>query len=196
MKTITTLAIVALALPCLGEEDKSAPKPVAATRPPSHKELAKTRKEQEIERYGEERKPIKPLVNIRKRDLFAISTLFSYRGYWGMVPKNAVIYVPPHLKDKIVQKPKGKLLHWPLFLQKNGGWIHTHEVSMAQAKGKEKVDQKAIEAYKGLNKIVVATYHRQPITVKAEALLPPEDPNKATVDPKNGNKKPNKLGPQ
>ncbi len=129
-------------------------------------------------RRGKNPKPVKPIVHAKKRDLFAESTLFVNRGNWGMVPKGAVIYVPPHLKKKIVLKPKGKLLRWPQFLQKNGGWIHTHAVTMDQAKGKAKIDQKVIKAYKGLNKIVVATYHTLPITVKPKALLPPEKPGK------------------
>ncbi|MEJ6702375.1 MAG: hypothetical protein QNL01_15580 [Akkermansiaceae bacterium] len=172
MKLTIILALTVLALPGITQAAGGAKKPVVAKKTPTHNELAKSQKKQDIERHGEEREPIKPLVDIRKRDLFAISTLFVHNGNWAMVPRNAVIYVPPRLKGKVVQKPVGKLLRWPLFLQKYGGLFHTHEVSMEQAKGKKKILPKSIKAYKGTGKIVVATYHRQPITVKADALRP------------------------
>ena len=193
MKTPVTLVLTSLALTSLLAAEEQAKKPVVATKPPTHADLAKTQKEQEIERHGENREPIKPLVTIKKRDLFAISTLFVHNGNWAMVPRGAVIHVPPHLKSKIVQKPKGKLLRWPLFLQKYGGLFHTQEVSMEQAKGKNKIDPKVIEAYKGSSKIVVATYHRQPITVNLDALRPPEEPGQGTKAKTNQVKK---TGPQ
>lgn len=189
MKITTILALAALSLPGILQADEKADKPVVAKKPPTHSDLAKTQKKQLIARHGKEREPIKPLVDIRKRDLFAISTLFVHNGNWAMVPRKSVIYIPTQLKNKVVTKPEGKLLRWPLFLQKYGGLFHTHEVSMQQAKGKEKINPKAIEAYKGTGKIVVATYHRQPITVHADALRPPVKPGDKKDDKK-------KTGPQ
>lgn len=189
MKTLAAITIACLAMPCVAQAEDKAKKPVVATKPPGHAELAKIQKNQEIERHGEDREPIKPLVNIRKRDLFAISTLFHHNGNWAMVPKGAVIHIPSRLSDKVVTKPRGKLLRWPVFLARYGGLFHTQEVSMLQAKGKEKINPKAIEAYKGTGKIVVATYHRQPITVHLDALKPPAEPGQEKPgQPANSNK--------
>lgn len=189
-----TIVVGALALPSIMTAEPEPRKPVVATKPPTHEELAKNQKNQEIERHGEDRPPVKPLVTINKRDLFAMSTLFNHRGNWAMVPKRSVIYTPPRLKDKIVQKPQGKLLRWPLFLQKYGGLFHTHEVTMEQAKGKKAIDPKAIEAYRGTGKIVVATYRRQPITVHSDAFLPAEELEAKIANAKTA--KTNKPGPQ
>lgn len=193
MKAIVCIILTGSLLPALSLAQEARKKPVVATKPPTHAELANKQQQQVIERHGKDREPIKPLVDIRKRDLFAISTLFVHNGNWAMVPKGAVIHIPPRLSDKITSKPKGKLLRWPLFLQKYGGLFHTQEVSMQQAKGKQKIDPKAIEAYKGSGKIVVATYHRQPITVNPEALKPPVKPGQENT---NQPAKKDQTGPQ
>ncbi len=91
-----------------------------------------------------------------------------------MIPKTALIFTPERYKDKVVGKPQGSLLSWDKFFKQNSGWIHVHEVTLLQARGKEVIDPKVIAAYKSMGKIVVAAYKRNPITVKASALAPPE----------------------
>ena len=44
---------------------------------------------------------------------------------------------------------------------------------MSQAKGRNKINQKAIEAYQSIGKIVVATCAKGPISVAPDALKPP-----------------------
>lgn len=119
----------------------------------------------------------KPLVK-KRPNLVERSTLLANEGHWVMIPKTALIFTPERYKDNVVTKAQGSLLTWSAFLKKNRGWIHTHEVNLLQAKGKELVDQKVIAAYKSMGKVVIATYKNNPITVKAAALLPPEKKGK------------------
>lgn len=113
---------------------------------------------------------------IKKRpSLVEMSTLLASGGNWVMIPKTALIYVPDRYSDKVVAKPSGSLISWNEFLKRNAGWIHTHEVTVLQARGKEVIDQKIIQAYQSMGKVVIATHQKNPITVKASSLLPPEE---------------------
>lgn len=103
-----------------------------------------------------------------------MSTLLASGKNWVMIPETALIYLPDRYSDKVVIKPSGTLISWNSFLEKNSGWIHTHEVTILQARGKEVIDQKIIQAYQGMGKVVIATYKKNPITVKTSSLIPPE----------------------
>lgn len=115
-----------------------------------------------------------PVIN-KRAGLLERSTLLASGRHWAMIPKTALIYLPERYKSKVVSKPQGKLLKWSEFVKKNSGWIHTHEVKLSQARGLEIVDPKVVKAYKTMGKIVIATYQKNPITVKAAALVPPEE---------------------
>lgn len=172
-KPLLTLALLAASIaPALAEGDNDK-KPVVARKPPSHADIAKIQQKQAHAKNHTHKEPIKPLVTIKKHSLIGSSTLLGYSGYWTLVPRGAVIHIPVHHQNKILSKPKGKLLSWQQFLRKNYGWLHVHEIHMSQAKGHKKIDQKSIEAYKSIGKIVVATCAKGPISVAPDALKPP-----------------------
>lgn len=148
-------------------------KSVVAHKPPTHKDIAKIQRKQALAKAEIRKSPLKPIVTIKKHSLIGNSTLLASSRYWTLVPKGSVIHIPTHLKDRIVIKPKGKLLNWSDFLRKNYGWLHVQEIKMSQAKGRNKINQKAIEAYQSIGKIVVATCAKGPISVAPDALKPP-----------------------
>ena len=117
----------------------------------------------------------KATKKVKKKRLGIVesSTMLAYRGHWTLVPISSVIHTPSTHKDKIVTKPKGDLLTWESFLTKNSGWIHTHEVTIDQARGEKAINQKVIDAYKSMGKLIVATYKKGPISVEKSALSPP-----------------------
>lgn len=124
---------------------------------------------------AEEKASDAPVLPIKKRpSLMERSTLLTSGNSWVMIPKTAVIYLPDRYSNKVVTKPKGSLMGWNAFLRKNSGWIHTHEVTVQQARGIEVIDQKIIQAYQGMGKVVIATYQKNPITVKPSSLIIPE----------------------
>lgn len=176
MKLITIITITSLALPFAVHGDEEEKKPVIAKKPTTHKEIAAKQKEQadkKAEKHGDG--PIKPIVTVKKRSLIANSSLLASGGDWTLIPRGSVIHIPLHLKNKVVSKPKGKLINWKNFLRKNYGWLHVHEIKMTQAQGREKIDQKAIKAYKSIGKIVVATCAKGPISVAPDSLKPPQN---------------------
>lgn len=126
MKLTLTLAFLAtLITPALAEADKGN-KPVIARKPPSHADIAKIQQNQENAKEHTQTETIKPIITIKKHSLIGSSVLLGHRGYWTLVPKGSVIHTPDRHKDKIIDKPKGKLLSWKQFLRENYGWLHVH----------------------------------------------------------------------
>lgn len=140
---------------------------------PTHEDLL--RKRQSIVKKREVSEvPAKPLVKPKKRSLIASSTLLSDGVNWTLIPKGSVIVVPEQLKNKLVSKPVGKLVEWKRFLARNGSWLHTHPIQMRQAQGKETLDPDRFKKLRTLNKIVVATCAKGPISVSPDSF-PEED---------------------
>lgn len=99
------------------------------------------------------------------RDLIKESTVLCYNGNLTLVPKEAVIFVPDELKDRIGVKPKQKIKRWSEFYQVNRGWIRTIEVSRDQAMGYKPIAEGTMEAVKAGSSMVVATFSGGPISV-------------------------------
>jgi len=175
---IPCLAFCLITLNAVAEDNPTPAAPTNIVKRPTHKDLVKVQQEQEKEKHKRNAsRPVtkKPIVTIKKRSIIGSSTLLSSGVHWTLVPRGAVVYVPDHLKGKIVAKPSGTLISWKKFLHKNYGWLHIHPVKMTQAQGKEKISQKSIKAYKSMGKIVVATCAQGPISVAPDSLKPPVD---------------------
>ncbi|NWK54426.1 hypothetical protein HW115_02305 [Verrucomicrobiaceae bacterium N1E253] len=100
------------------------------------------------------------------------STILSHANKWTKIPQGSIMYTPDHLKKNIVATPTGKILSWNDFYRKNAGWIHLHPVTINQARGLTVIKADIIKAYQSMGKVVVATYHKAPISVMPKALEP------------------------
>jgi hypothetical protein len=94
------------------------------------------------------------------------SAILCSGGNWTIVPKEAVIHIPPAYQARVNGKRSGKLVPWQDFFAKNRGWIHTHSVSIAQARGDSPMVPEQVDTYKRLGRVVVAVCHNGPISVK------------------------------
>lgn len=173
IKPSLTLALLATLITPVFAEGDGEKKPVVARKPPSHADIAKIQQTQAKARDHIHKKAPQPLVTIKKHSLIGSSALLGHSGYWTLVPRGSVIHIPTRHLGKVLAKPKGKLLSWKQFLRENYGWLHVHEISMSQAKGRKKINPKSIEAYKSIGKIVVATCSKGPISVAPDSLKPP-----------------------
>lgn len=171
--TFVPCLLLAAALSLQAEEGGGTTTSAVPRKPPTHEELAKAQKKQAEDRKRTTAEPSEPVVKAKKRSLIASSTLLAGGRHWTLVPRGAVVHVPPHLRDRIIAKPAGELLSWKAFLRKNQGWIHVLEINMAQAKGTRKIDPKTIKAYQSVGKVVIATCAKGPISVSPDALKPP-----------------------
>lgn len=102
-------------------------------------------------------------------DLLANSDVVCFGGRATLVPKRAILRIPPALADRIKIQPGAKVQSWAEFLTANRGWITTLEVTRPQAEGNEPVAEETAARIAESDKLVVATYQGGPISV-----LPPK----------------------
>ncbi len=103
------------------------------------------------------------------------SAILCSGGNWTLVPKEAVLHIPPAYKARIDGKRSGKLIPWQQFFAKNRGWIHTHSVSISQARGDVAIPTAQEDVYLHLGRVVVAVCHNGPISVKPLKKPEPSD---------------------
>lgn len=153
------------------------PKPTAQSVAKKREELEAAQKMRDEQRRKQleaarmekpQSKPAKPKSYYDGATIIAISDVHS------VVPQGAVIYVPPELAGVIVEQPKGQLMRWPEFLEKHSKWIKTHKVSWETAKGEDPIKEEERKTFAEGNKIIVAVFGNNPITV----LEPPPEPEK------------------
>lgn len=107
----------------------------------------------------------KPAVALRKKDYYEGTTILVKGEDHTVVPQGAVLSLPPKLAEMVVQKPRGKLLIWPLFIKKHARYITTKEVSWETAKGNDPITEKEKKAFSIGGKVVIAVYKKNPISV-------------------------------
>lgn len=83
----------------------------------------------------------------------------------AVVPKGAVLNIPPALAEMISEEPKGELIPWPKFLKNNSKFFNTREVSWDTITGKDPIQEEEKEEFVKAEKIVVAVFHKNPVTV-------------------------------
>ena len=137
---------------------------------PTHEELENrraeaARKEKPLDWMEAEPAMAKP----RKRKAASLverSTVIGYDGYWTIVPKGAVLYIPASLKPRVGGKPSGRLLTWEDFFARNRGWMARQAVDISHARGEEELPEDVITHFRKGSQIVVATCHNGPISMK------------------------------
>lgn len=109
-------------------------------------------------------------------DIVSQSDFLSFAGRATLVPKHAILHIPPRFADRIKFKPGSKVQTWAEFYAMNRAWITTVEVSRQQAKGAEPLAEELRERFQKAGNVVVATYKTGPISV-----LPPKAPVETTA---------------
>ncbi len=112
-----------------------------------------------------------PSVTHKAANLVETSDIISFNGTTTLVPKRALIQIPPKFADRINNHPEGAaVLSWADFYAHNRGWITTVEVKRVQAQGKERIDAEVLEQMGKSSNLIVAVYKGGPIS-----LLPLKD---------------------
>jgi len=123
-------------------------------------------------RGAEEKKKVsgkKALVSVKHTTLYKNSHIIVNRGQHTIIPKKSILVLPEHLKSRVADKPSGEFILWPDFKRSNQDWIWTLEVTLNQAKGITPLPEKKIKDLEKLNRVVVALYLGNPVSV-----LPPK----------------------
>ncbi len=108
---------------------------------------------------------VDPSVTHQPQDFISSSQIVCYNGALTFVPKLAVLQIPQNLGDRLKAQPGVRIQNWPEFYAANRSWINTVEVSKVQAMGREPLDKDTAVHISKCGKLVVATFHGNPISV-------------------------------
>jgi hypothetical protein len=111
---------------------------------------------------------------ILPQDIIGRSDILCFDGLATLVPKEAIIFIPPQYQDRVGMKEGARLVTWADFFAANHGWITTQEITLDQAAGRVPLDEKVTERVTKGNSLVVATCLGGPVS-KLAPKLPPVD---------------------
>lgn len=155
------------------------PEPVIKSRP-THEQLAKRQRPPSAESGKEvSRDDVLKLPHRVERQgegLVSRSSIISSASNWTLLPKRAILHVPPLFEQRVNNARNGKLTTWQDFYGKNRGWIRELPVTIAQAKGEDPLSKEYLESVKAAGQVVVAVCRGGPISVRW-----PEEPNEELV---------------
>jgi hypothetical protein len=106
-----------------------------------------------------------PSVVNRPKDIVSESDVICFGGMATLVPKRAILNLPPKMADRLKFQPGCKLMGWAEFYENNRGWITTVEVSRVQAEGNKALPEEIVTRIGKSANLVVATYQAGPISV-------------------------------
>jgi hypothetical protein len=113
-----------------------------------------------------------PVVRPGEQSLIKQSEILNDGRNWTIVPKGAVLHIPPMFATRVGAKPVGTLLPWTEFLTVNRNWLFTEEVTFDHASGKTPIPPSRPEAWQKVNKVIVAVHLGGPISVRTQAANP------------------------
>lgn len=159
------------------------PRPTKDSIGKRRKEFEAMQKMKDARRQSMNRRPTpveppKQVVRAKQQGYYDTATIIAVPGAHSIVPRGAVLFVPPDKIGMIVKKPSGKLVRWPEFLKQNSKWIATREVSWETAKGEDPIKEEERKSFAEGTKLVVAVFKKNPITVLEP---PPEEAEDTSV---------------
>ncbi len=111
-------------------------------------------------------------------DLLSQSDILCFAGRATLVPKRAVLHIPPPLAERLKFLPGAQIQSWTDFYAQNRGWISTLEVTRVQAEGNQPLAEDVTKRLNDSANLVVATYQGGPISVLPLKVPPPATPPK------------------
>jgi len=100
-----------------------------------------------LQKVGDERKTY---------DLASHSSFIQIDDSYTLVPKGAVLFVPPKMATVIVTEPHGTFVPWTEMQALNRGSLANFEVTLDQASGKTPIDPAKLEFAKRAGNLLVA----------------------------------------
>lgn len=113
-----------------------------------------------------------PSINAPK-DLLSQSDILCFGGLATLVPKRAVLRIPPTMANRTQLAAGVTLMGWAEFFAQNRGWITTVEVTRGQAEGILPLAEDVTKRLVDCPTVVVATYQGGPISVLPPKTAPP-----------------------
>lgn len=185
MKPLCVLALC-LAAPVFSPARAETAPAVAMRDAATHEELAQRWRQAQQDdptRQLEATKGPDPSTVNQPLDLISQSDILCFGGRATLVPKRAVLHVPPNLAERLKILPGSQIQSWADFYANNRGWITTLEVSRLQAEGNEPLADDVTKRLNDSLNLVVATYQSGPISVLSPKEPPPAKATDKTAAP-------------
>jgi hypothetical protein len=99
------------------------------------------------------------------KGIISQSDFLSFAGRATLVPKRAILHIPPNFADRVKLQPGSRIQTWSEFHAMNQAWITTVEVTRVQAGGHEALAEELTQRIGKSTKLVVAVYQGGPISV-------------------------------
>ena len=94
------------------------------------------------------------------------SSIISSLQDWTLIPKGAVLHVPPLYQKRVDGTRNGNLIAWPEFYRKNRNWIREVPITIQQASGENPLTAEFLQRSKSSGQILVTVCRGGPISVK------------------------------
>ena len=105
--------------------------------------------------------------NFRFRgDIYQITDVVVDRKFHTVLPKRCILHIPVGMESKVGVAPRGKLILFNNFYQRNQNWMHKIELSYEEVNGLVPMNQDKMNRLSKLGKMIVAVHKGHPISVK------------------------------
>jgi len=98
------------------------------------------------------------------QDLISRSDVLCFNGMATLVPKKSILALPALFADRVGMVPGAKLVGWAEFHAANRGWVTTQEITLAQARGEQPLEEALNERLSKSTNVVVSTLQGGPIS--------------------------------
>lgn len=110
--------------------------------------------------------PIQAAEQSKRFDIYEMSDILCDRGYYTLLPKRCVVFVPQGFEHKMKRSKGSKYVLFNHFIMKNYVWVHKLEVTLAQAEGKVAIAEDKMERLKKTGKVIIAVHRGRPVTLQ------------------------------
>lgn len=165
---VAAASLVFGALPVHSQEQNGRPD---SLKPPMRKNTtaaefeAKMQASKSISDFKSAQRDVSIQRPTRSSDPYEGLIFISDGSDYTMVPDGSVLALPAGYRNRIVDKPKGTLVPWPAFVEKNKGWIGGWEVSVEMMKGDPELAKSVMKSISQDTRVLVALYKGHPVTV-------------------------------
>ncbi|WAC21611.1 hypothetical protein OVA24_09465 [Luteolibacter sp. SL250] len=98
------------------------------------------------------------------QDLISRSDVLCFNGLATLVPKKSILALPPQFADRVGMQPGARLVGWAEFHAANRGWVTSQEITLAQARGEQPLEEALNERLAKSANVVVSTLQGGPIS--------------------------------
>jgi hypothetical protein len=109
-----------------------------------------------------------------KRTLLSRFIILSDGKQYTLIPLGSILHLPEAHRARVLAKPHGTFAAWPIFLDKNAGWLAAKEIPLAMAKGDEKAAERVLSEISADRRMLVSVHKGGPITVLESPPVAPE----------------------